>query len=86
MAVSAEIQTKKLQFLEEYLRIDDLAIINKLSELLHSEKTKRIKQLVPMTQEELENKLTNSEHDLEQGRVYTHEEIKRYFTSKRNLG
>lgn len=83
MPTTLDVQTKKLQFLEEYLRVDDISIINKLSDLLHTERAKQYKELAPMTVEELEEKLLRSEQDIEEGRVYTHEEVKKYVQNRR---
>ncbi len=56
--MTTDIQSHKMLFLQEYLRLNDEQIINKLSNLLHQEKSKKLNiALKPMTQNELSEKL-----------------------------
>ena len=51
--MGADIQTRKMLFVQEYLRINDEQIVDKLNDLLHKEKSKRLKiKLKTMTQGE----------------------------------
>lgn len=75
-----DIQAHKLEFLSEYLRINDEELLLKLSTLLRRERQKRVKgYLQPMTQEELLNKLKKAENDIEEGKVMSQQEVEAYF-------
>lgn len=79
-----DIQAHKLEFLSEYLRINDKELLLKLSTLLRRERQKRVKgYLQPMTQEELSNKLKKAENDIQEGKVMSQQEIEAYFKNKR---
>lgn len=79
-----DIQAHKLEFLSEYLRINDEELLLKLSTLLRRERQKRVKgYLQPMTQEELLNKLKKAENDIEEGKVMSQQEVEAYFKNKR---
>ena len=79
-----DIQAHKLEFLSEYLRVNDEELLLKLSNLLRRERQKRIKNnLQPMTHEELSAKLTKAENDILEGKVMSQEEIEVFFRNKR---
>lgn len=79
-----DIQAHKLEFLSEYLRVNDETILLKLSNLLRQERQKRVKdKLKPMTQEELSSKLKRAENDILEGNVMNQEEIEAFFKNKR---
>ena len=60
---------RKLRFVQEFLRITDEEIIGKLEQLLSSERKKKIsKEFVPMTMEEFNKRLDQSEDDFKNGR------------------
>lgn len=81
-----DIQAHKLEFLSEYLRINDEELLLKLSTLLRRERQKRVKgYLQPLTQEQLSNKLKKAETDLLEGKIMSHEEVEAYFRNKRNI-
>jgi hypothetical protein len=80
-----DIQTRKLRFMEEYIRLTDETIIEKLAQLLKEEKRKTMQaKLAPMTKEQLIEKLDLSEADIREGRVHTQEEVENYFKNKRS--
>lgn len=80
-----DIQTRKLRFMEEYIRLTDEAIIDKLAQLLREEKQKVMQaKLKSMTQEQLREKLDRSEADIAEGRLHTQDEVENYFKSKRS--
>jgi hypothetical protein len=80
-----DIQTRKLRFMEEYIRLTDEAIIDKLSQLLREEKQKNMQAMLkPMTQEALMEKLERSETDIRESRLHTQEEVENRFKSKRS--
>ena len=60
---------RKLRFVQEFLRITDEEIIGKLEQLLGSERKKKIsKEFVPMTMEEFNKGIDQSEDDFKNGR------------------
>jgi hypothetical protein len=74
-----DLQTRKLQFLEEYLRINDEDIIEKLVTVLRKDREKNVrKQLHPMSTQQLADKLDHSEADMEAGSVYSQAEVVHY--------
>ena len=79
----ADIQTRKMLFLQEYIRLNDEQIIDKLNDLLRREKSKRLKvSMKPMTQNELDEKLNRSEQNIENGQVYSQNEVKSFFKNR----
>lgn len=67
-----DIQVKKLHFIEEYIKIKDESIIEKLSKTLKKEvlKLKRI----PLTAQEIEA-IKSGQEDIRDGRIHTHEDV-----------
>ncbi len=60
---------RKLRFVQEFLRVADEDIISKLELLLRSERKKKIlKDLSPMTMDEFNNLVDQSEDDFKKGR------------------
>jgi hypothetical protein len=83
MMTTTDIQTHKMLFLQEYLRLNDEQIINKLSNLLHREKSKKLNiDLKPMTLSELSEKLENSEKDIATGNIYSQQEVDMFFKNR----
>jgi hypothetical protein len=79
-----DIQTRKMQFIEEYLRITDESLLEKLSVLLRKERQKQLKtRMQPMSQDELAAKLDRSEDDIQAGRVYSQSEVEAHLKSRR---
>ena len=65
-----DIGTRKLSFVREFLRISDEELIIKLELLLRSERNKRIsKELSPLTMDEFNKMIDDSEEDFINGRV-----------------
>ena len=65
-----DIGTRKLSFIREFLRISDEELIVKLEQLLRSERNKRIsKELSPLTMDEFNKMIDESEEDFINGRV-----------------
>jgi hypothetical protein len=64
-----DIQTKKIQFIEDFLRIKDEGVINKLFELLKLETGKKDeKEKRPYTLDEFNDLIDRSESDSKHGR------------------
>ncbi|MDP2337097.1 MAG: hypothetical protein Q8N05_11750 [Bacteroidota bacterium] len=60
---------RKLRFVQEFLRVTDEEIIGKLEQLLGSERKKKIsKELDPLTMDELNERIDQSENDFKKGR------------------
>lgn len=60
---------RKLKFVQEYLRLTDEDIIEKLEQLLGSERKKKVsRELDPLTMEEFNKKIDESEDDFKKGR------------------
>ena len=78
--MTTDIQSHKVLFIQEYLRLNDEQIINKLSNLLHTEKSKKLNvELKPMTENEFSEKLENSEQDIATGNIYSQQEVELFF-------
>ena len=72
-----DIQTKKLHFVQEFLRLKDENLIDKLSDLLRIEKKKKIeKELKPFSQNEFNDIIDSAESDSENGRLTSAKELK----------
>lgn len=70
------LQIRKLNFIEEYLRITNENILDVLETVLKKEKTKAISaQIKPMTLQDLKIKLDRSEQDIKNGKIYSQEEV-----------
>ncbi|MDP3915749.1 MAG: hypothetical protein Q8R96_18645 [Bacteroidota bacterium] len=77
-----DLQGRKLEFIEEYIRLSDEKIVLKLEKLLRSEKEKVIKLgLKPLSQIELDSMIEESESDIIQENVLSHQEVKQSFKS-----
>lgn len=60
---------RKLKFVQEFLRIADEDIIIKLEQLLHSERIKKAsEELSPMSMDEFNKKIDQSEEDFKNGK------------------
>jgi len=71
-----DIQTKKLHFVQEFLRLKDENLIDKLSDLLRIEKKKKIeKELKPFSQKEFNDLIDNAESDSDNGRLTSAKEL-----------
>lgn len=72
-----DIQTKKLHFVQEFLRLKDENLIDKLSDLLRIEKKKKIeKELKPFSQKEFNDLIDSAESDSKNGRLTSARELK----------
>lgn len=65
-----DISTRKMNFVQEFLRVADEDLVAKLEELLHNERKKRLEKYVePMSEEEFNSMISMSENDIENGRI-----------------
>ncbi|MEI6822739.1 MAG: hypothetical protein WCL51_12460 [Bacteroidota bacterium] len=73
-----DLQTKKINFIQEFLRINSEELIKKLDNLLHSEKRRIYEQdLKPMSIESFNAAIDQSEEDVENGRVVNARELRK---------
>jgi hypothetical protein len=65
-----DIQGRKLNFVQEFLRVADEELVIKLENLLQVERRRKLKmEPIPMTMEELKKKIEESESDFSNGRL-----------------
>jgi hypothetical protein len=73
-----DIQTKKLHFIQEFLRLQDESIIDKLNKLLRSERKKKIeRELKPFTKKELNDMIDSAEEDSKNERLTSANDLKK---------
>ena len=71
------IEARKLELIEEFLRISDESIIEKLEALIRVEKQKRYeRELTPMSVNEFHEMIDQAKLDKENGRVISHKDLK----------
>ncbi len=71
-----DIQTRKYQFIEGFIRLDNINIIEKLESVLKKEKQLEFKKaLVPMTKKELIARAEKSNDDIKKGKVISHKDL-----------
>jgi hypothetical protein len=71
-----DLQTRKIEFIQEFLKIQSEEAISKLEKLLKMEqKSPENGKFQPMTEEELNRRIDQSELDFKEGRYKHHSEI-----------
>jgi hypothetical protein len=71
-----DIVTRKLNFVQEFLRISDEELVDKLERFLRSERKKRMdKDIKPMTMKEFNQMIEKAEDDVKNGRVIEAREL-----------
>ncbi len=77
-----DIQTKKLHFVQEFLRLKDENLIDKLNKLLKSERKKKFeRELKPLNDEEFNDLIDNAESDSVNGRLTSARNLKKEIDS-----
>ena len=72
-----DLQERKIHFVQEFLRLNDESIINKLESTLKSEKKKVLSgKLIPFTMEEFNEMIEGAVDDVKNGRVNTTAELR----------
>lgn len=72
-----DIQTKKINFIQEFLRLKDEELVNKLDSLLKLEKKKKFdKETIPYSKEEFNAIIDKSEKDSKDGKVISADDLK----------
>jgi len=71
-----DIVARKLNFVQEFLRISDEDLVDKLERFLKTERKKRVdKEIKPMTMNEFNQMIEKSEDDVKNGRVIEAREL-----------
>jgi hypothetical protein len=77
-----DLQTRKLNFIQEFLRLNNEKLISKLENLLKSEKAKSYEQSIsPLSEEELNRIIDEAEKDSKEGRLISAVELKKEIDS-----
>ena len=78
-----DLQTRKLQFIEEYLSLTNTSIIDKLEKLLLQEKKKSGKsKLSAMSLDEFYLRNAKSQMEIKTGKLISQSDVKKYFNAK----
>ena len=73
-----DLQTKKINFIQEFLRVNSEEVINKLDNLLHNEKRRIYEQdLKPMSIDSFNATIDQSEDDTKNGRVVDAQQLRK---------
>jgi hypothetical protein len=71
-----DLQTRKIEFVQEFLKLQDEEAVARLEKLLEKEKkTDNVKEIKPMSKEELNQRIDQSESDFENNRFKTTSEL-----------
>ena len=77
-----DLQTRKLHFIQEFLRFANVSIVEKFEKLLQQERKKIVEQEIsPMTLAEYEQRIDTALDDLKNNRVTTAKKLKKEITS-----
>ena len=77
-----DLQTRKLNFIQEFLRLNNEKLISKLENLLKSEKAKSYEQHISLlSEEELNRIIDEAEKDSKEGRLTSAVELKKEIDS-----
>ena len=72
------IQARKLELIEEFLRISDENLITKLESFIKQEKKMSLEsKLKPMTINEFHEMIDHAKKDSDEGRVISHQELRK---------
>lgn len=73
-----DIQEKKLKLIEEFLRISDEQVLDKLEAIIRTESLKKYSEDVkPLSLNELHKMVEEAKLDYQHGRVTTHDDLKK---------
>ena len=77
-----DLQTRKLHFIQEFLRLANDSIIEKFEKMLQQERKKIVEQdISPMTLAQYEQRIDNASDDLKNNRVTTAKKLKKEIAS-----
>jgi hypothetical protein len=72
-----DLQSRKITFVQEFLRIQDEEIVSELEKLLRKEKTELYeKTLIPMSIEQFNNEIDQSLSDSQQEKIVSAQDLK----------
>lgn len=74
------VEVKRQQIVKSLMDIHDEVLIDQINEYVNALKRVEEEMFIPMTEEELESRLSISRKDYEEGRYYTHEQVKEMIT------
>ena len=77
-----DIALKKVELIEWLARLQDEKLIQRIETLRKSSIKDLYEQRMPKTKEELQAKLTQSEKDIQEGKVHSQEEVENFFKAK----
>lgn len=71
------IQNRKIQFIQSFLKVEDVYVISKLEELLSKTKQKQLKQYAakPLTKKAFNKMIDNAEDDSKKGKLTRVEDV-----------
>jgi hypothetical protein len=73
-----DLQTRKLNLIQELLHVGNEKVVTKLEKILKTErKTRFEKSLAPMSEEEFNSSIDNSESDIRNSRMTTARDLKK---------
>lgn len=76
------VETRKLNLIEEFIKIEDEDIITQMEELVLDNKRRRYEQrLNPMRMEEFHSMIEQSRNEIENGQVTSQEDLKKEIKS-----
>lgn len=77
-----DIKTRKISFVQEFLRINSEDIVDKLENLLHSEKKKRFEEgFTPMSMKKFNSLIDQAEKDSKNGNLTSASDLKKEIDS-----
>jgi len=69
--MAMDLQSRKIEFVQEFLKLQSEEVISQLEKLLKKETKKNDRDLKPLTIEELNSRIDQSEDDFRNGRFKT---------------
>lgn len=71
------LQSRKIQFIQEFLRYANVSILDRFEELLKQERQKEFeKEIIPMTMKEYEGRIDKAFEDIKNNRVKSARKLK----------
>lgn len=80
--VIMDIAVKKVELIEWLARLQDEKLIQRIETLRKGSVKELYEQRIPRTVEELQARLDRSEKDINEGKVYSQEEVENYFKAR----
>jgi hypothetical protein len=76
-----ELESRKLELIDYLSRLQDEELLGKIEDLI--KESRKPAKLKPFTKKEYLRMIEKSEEDVRKGRVYTQEEVVKYFKAKK---